>query len=91
LLADPSEAAAVEAEPRNQDLAKGDTRGRKGTVVGLKRKTEDGPTPPQSKKKTKKKRQAPQLVKLLAKLRGTTSVGWCLLKATNILCLRKCS
>jgi len=52
LLADPSEASAVEAEPRNQDLAKGDTMRSKGTAAGLKRKTEDGPTPPQSKKKT---------------------------------------
>jgi len=30
LLADPSEAAAVEAEPRHQDLAKGDTGRSKG-------------------------------------------------------------
>jgi len=59
LLADPSKAAAVEAEPRHQDLAKGDTRRSKGTAAGLKSKTEDGPTPPQSKKKPKKERQAP--------------------------------
>ena len=55
LLADPSEAAAVEAEPRHQDLAKGDTTRSKGTAAGLKRKTKDGPTPPESKKKMKKK------------------------------------
>ena len=58
-LADPTEAAAVEAEPRHQDLAKGDTRRSKRTAAGLKRKTEDGPTPPQSKKKMKMKRQPP--------------------------------
>ena len=55
-----------------------------GTAAGLKRKTEAGPTTPQSKKE----KEGPKLVKLFAKLRGTTSLGWCLLKATHILCLR---
>jgi len=51
LLAGSSEEAAVEAEPKIQDHAEGDIRGSKGTAAGLKRKTEGGPTPPQSKKK----------------------------------------
>ena len=55
LLAGPSEVAADDAEPRIRDLAKGDTRRSKGTAAGLKRKTEAGPTPPQSKKKKKRK------------------------------------
>ena len=57
LLAGPSEVAAVDAEPRIRDLAKGNTRRSKRTATGLKCKTEAGPTPPQSKKK--KKRKAP--------------------------------
>jgi len=48
-----------------------DTRGSKETAAGRKCKTEAGPTPPQSKKK----RKAPAGEKLLAKLRGTTSLG----------------
>jgi len=43
LRAGASEEAAVEAELKIQDHDEGDTRGSKGTAVGLKCKTEGGP------------------------------------------------